>query len=236
MNSRVVNGLLLMLIGVVGFSTAQYLEPREFTPLQGRYIALGVASHEYLPRATNSAADSLQIAFNRWAPTLNFHQGAIDVLFAYTRYQLRGTTHTAIHLGTVVSMELPLIGPRSGGLKLPLCIAGDYTKTESDGTERDNFNVGSLGIGTGLAYRYTGRDLEVAVQALGIAHYAFEGYGTGNGSSMVLTADAHVLWRTPILFDGLVFGYRLRSQTWSLGSDRFDYRAVMHGPYVGALF
>jgi hypothetical protein len=236
MSARILCGALCVLGLLPAISLAQYDTPREYGPLSDRFVALGAISHEFLPRPENTTPDSLLIEFQRWAPVLSYHQGPVEVMFAYTWYQLRGVSCAAIHLGTLVSTDVPLIGTRASALALPVCLAADYTKAGSDGAEKDNFNVGSIGIGAGLLYRHAGSELDFSLRGLGIIHYAFEGYGSNNGSSLVITGDARLLWRSSGLFDGVVFGYRFRSQAWSIATDRFDYRATLHGPYVGVMF
>jgi hypothetical protein len=169
-------------------------------------------------------------------PTLAFDQGPLEAIFGYARYVMNGSSREAIFLGTTVSTDLMVAGSRSSALLVPICGAADYSKSESDGAERDNFNVASLGIGAGVKYRALSPSLEFSIQALGIIHYSFEGFSTGSGSSTAVLGDARLLLRHIRLLDGLVCGYRFRYQRWSLSNAKSDYQTVSHGPYLGVLF
>jgi hypothetical protein len=45
-----------------------------------------------------------------------------------------------------------------------------------------------------------------------------------------------VLVRSIRVLEGLALGYRFRFQTWAMSNSRFNYRALVHGPFVGLLF
>lgn len=229
----VVVGLTAVVSGTI---RAQYDEPRDYTPLEARYLAAGVVRADFAPRDDARAGDSLAIRFQSWMPVLSFHQGPVEILFGYTRYSLRRTTRTAVHFGTIVTADLPLSVTRSHAVAVPLCVAADYTKAESEGAERDHFNIASIGLGAGVLYRLTGSAVDLRLRALGIIHYSFEGLNTGNGSSSVLQADGSLLLRSLHIGDGLAVGYRFRLQNWSLSNARLNARHLTHGPYIGVLF
>ncbi len=237
-NRRVPHFLALFLVtGVIAVPVrAQYDQPRDYAPLEARFGAAGVIHSEFTPRGGNSAADSLVIRYAAWMPVVSFHQGPVEIMFGYTRYTLRGSSRTAIHFGTVVTNDFPLSASRSHALAVPVCVAADFTKAESTGAERDNFNIASLGLGAGLLYRLSGTGADLRLRALGIVHYSFEGLSTGSGSSSVIQADASLLLRFVHVGEGIALGYRFRLQNWSLSSEQFNYRAVTHGPYIGILF
>jgi hypothetical protein len=219
-----------------GAAVAQYDEPREYVLSDARFFSAGAMVRDFAPTAGNTTPDSLTIAYRTWMPMLAFHQGPVELMFGYARYTMTGSSREAIFLGTTVTTDLVLAGSRSGALLVPFCGAADYSKSESDGAERDNFNIASLGIGAGLKYRAVSPSLEFTVQALGIIHYSFEGLSTGSGSSTAVLGEVRLLSRHIQILEGLVFGYRYRYQRWALSDARFNYRAIMHGPYLGVLF
>lgn len=231
-------GVLAAVLAVfaAGIATAQYDEPREYVSSEARFFSAGAMYRDFSPSAGNPTPDSLAIRYKAWMPTLAFDQGPLEAIFGYTRYVMNGSSREAIFLGTTVSTELMVAGSRSSALLVPVCGAADYSKSESDGAERDNFNVASLGIGTGVKYRAQLPSLEFSIQALGIIHYSFEGFSTGSGSSTAVLGDARLLLRHVRLLDGLVCGYRFRYQRWSLSNAKSDYQTVSHGPYLGLLF
>lgn len=219
-----------------GTAGAQYEEPREYVLSDARFLSAGAMYRDFAPTAGNTTPDSLVIKYTTWMPMLAFHQGPVELMFGYARYTMTGSSREAIYLGTTVTTDLVLAGSRSSALLVPICGAADYSKSESDGSERDNFNIASFGIGAGLKYRAVSPSLEFTVQALGVIHYSFEGLSTGSGSSSAVLGEVRLLTRHIQILEGLVFGYRYRYQRWTLSDARFNYQAVMHGPYLGVLF
>jgi hypothetical protein len=222
-------------MGLAVPSLSQYMEQRSYEPSVVRYIAAGMFFREFTPRGSNTAPDSLVIRISRVMPFLMFRQGPVDITFGYTTYTLRGGSRATIFLGSTFATEFPLIGGRGSALVLPLLLAADFTKAESAGSDRDHFNTASVGVGTGLKYRFAGEDADFSIAATGVYHYSFQGYSIASGSSpAVLGEAALVLKRVPV-FDGIAAGYRFRYQSWNTGGF-FDYTTTNHGLYVGVLF
>ncbi len=221
------------MLAVVAY--AQYETPREYTLQEARYFSAGAMVRDFAPRAGYTGGDSLAIAFTSWMPMIGYHQGTLDAQFGYTRYALKGQTRTAIFFGATLSNELPLVRERPAALVVPIMLSLDYTKAESPGTERDHFNVASIGVGAGLKLRLMSPGTEFCAHAVGIYHYSFEGFNTGNGSSVALVGEVSLILRTIHIADGIVVGYRFRHQTWSLADGRLNYRVTTHGPYLGVL-
>jgi hypothetical protein len=214
---------------------AQYETQREYNDREVRYVSAGAMFRDFAPRASYTGGDSLAISFNSVMPMIGYHQGMLDVQFGYTRYTLKGGKRNAVFFGTTLSTETPLVNGRPAALAMPVLLSLDYTKAESPGSERDHFNVASLGLGTGLGLRLTGAGTEFSARAVGIYHFSFEGLNTGNGSSLAVVGEASLVLRTIHIGDGIVVGYRFRHQTWNLADGRLNYRVTAHGPYVGVL-
>jgi hypothetical protein len=190
---------------------------------------------DFAPRESNPAGDSLGISYNTLVPFIGFRQGPVDVIVGYSRYQLRGASKSTVFARMVISFELKLAGKRPSALVLPVFLAGDYTKAEGGGASRSDFNIGSVGIGVGLQYRYYDGGTDFSIRIGQLIQYSFEGFGTMHGYSTATIAEASVLLPGVLLLDGVAIGYRFRYQTWSMSEDVFDYRYVTHGPYVGVM-
>ncbi len=216
-------------------SPAQYYEPPEYAPSSARLLTAGAMQSEFTPRGSNPVDDSLGISYNTLVPFVGFRQGPVDLSVGYSTYRLRGATQSTVFARMVVSFEFKLVGERPSALVLPVVIAGDYTKAEGGGTSRSDFNIGSVGIGAGLKYRYYGGGTDFSIQIAQLIHYSFEGFGTMHGYSAATLVDAVLLLPGVLVLDGVAIGYRFRYQTWSMTDDLFDYRYVTHGPYVGVL-
>jgi hypothetical protein len=229
--------MTLAALFAIGFTPArgQYYEEREYRPTDTRYIYLGAMKYDFAPRSSNTAPDSMRINCNKLMPVIGFRQGPVDIIVGYTRFDQRGNSNAAIFVGTTVSTELPIAGRRGSALVVPIMIAADYTKAESGGPQREDFNVASVGLGAGLKYQLSTESVDFSVHAAEVLQYATEGFSVGSGFSAATLGDATLVLREVIL-NGIALGYRFRYQTWSMSDAQFNYRAISHGPSIGILF
>ncbi|HUI09252.1 MAG TPA: hypothetical protein VL221_02930 [Bacteroidota bacterium] len=226
---------LVLLIAAAG--RGQYLEqPRTYVPSDARFFSGGMFARDFRPKGTNTAPESLAVTYTRVMPLIGFRQGPVEFLFGYTTYDLDAASRSAIYFGVSFSGDYVIAGSRERALVLPLVVDADFTKSESAGSLHDNFNVGSVGLGTGLKYRINGESIDFWVSAVAIIHYSFDGYNLETGSSPAAVAEAVGVLPGVGILDGLAFGYRFRFQSWSLGGGRYDYRTVNNGVFVGVLF
>jgi hypothetical protein len=229
--------MTLAALFVLGFTPAcgQYYEEREYRPTDARYIYLGAMKYDFAPRSSNTAPDSMRITCNELMPVIGFRQGPVDIIVGYTRFDQRGNSNAAIFVGTTVSTELPITGRRGSALVVPIMIAADYTKAESGGPQREDFNVASVGLGAGLKYQLSTGSVDFSVHAEEVLQYATEGFSVGSGFSAATLGDATLVLHEVIL-NGIALGYRFRYQTWSMSDAQFNYRVISHGPSIGILF
>ena len=217
-------------------AAAQYREPSEYNPTEVRFISAGLLQSEFRPLASNTLDDSLAIRYDQLMPVVGFRQGGVEILAGYTRYDLRGTSCESVILSATVLQDLLVAGGLKEALLLPVMFSSDFVKAETQGPTRETFSVTSLGIGAGLKFRSFGRSHDAWVSLLGVAHYSFEGLGTGSGFSPALIGEATVLLPDAVWSVSLAMGYRFRLQSWSMSEERFNYRSVSHGPYIGVVF
>lgn len=196
---------------------------------------IGAMQRNFAPRSSNTASDSTRISYDKLMPMIGFRQGPVDIFVGYTKFDQNGNSKATIFVGTVVSTELPVSGRRKSALVVPLMFAADYTKAESSGPQREDFNVASLGLGAGLKYQLSTSSVDFSVHAGELLQYSTEGFSIGSGFSASTLADASLVLRD-ILFSGIALGYRFRYQTWAMSDAQFNYRVVSHGPYLGILF
>jgi hypothetical protein len=217
-------------------TVAQYYERAEYESFQLRYVGAGVMWNDFAGRSTNTAEDSLAIKFNRVVPVLSLRQGLFELQAGYGRYSLHGRTRSTVFLNANISTEVVISGSRPGVLLLPISLATDYRKAEGPGADRDDFNLASIGLGAGLAYRYFTHSVEFSMSVREILHYSFSGFSTNNGFSAATLGEAVVVLPGLLVADGIVVGYRFRLQTWSMNDTRFNYRLLAHGPFFGVMF
>ena len=215
---------------------AQYYEEKEYSPSEARYISLGAVDVKFSPRYSNTQPESLMIRFKRTMPVVSFKHGGAEVLFGYTTYPLLGGSRSAIYFGGKFESEVPIVGRKPGALLFPLLVSADFTKAESAGPSRDDFNLASIGIGGGLKFRYIGSSIDFSIGVEEVAQYSSEGFGVGSGFSASTLGDAVMLLKDISLLEGIAIGYRFRLQTWSMNETRFNYKSTLHGPYLGVMF
>lgn len=213
----------------------QYYE-RPYEHTENRFIHVGFLQRDFQPRYTNPHPDSLAINYSRIMPTIGFRQGLVDVTFGYTRFSLRGNDKTSILASVTVGNDVPITFSRTSALLLPLMISSDYTRTDNTGGDKENFNVGSVGIGAGLKYRLTRPRFEFSLHAAEAVHWSFEGFSTGSGFSAATIGEALFVFRDVLVLDGITLGYRFRYQTWNMNNAKFDYKSLSHGAFVGVMF
>ncbi|HTY57556.1 MAG TPA: hypothetical protein VMF59_02010 [Bacteroidota bacterium] len=222
---------------LASLAPAQYLEQtRSYTPMDARFASIGMFARDFRPKGTNTAPDSLTVSYTRVMPLIGFRQGPVDFLFGYTPYDLHGASRSAIFFGVTFTGDYVIAGNRDQALVLPFLVDADFTKSESAGELHDNFDVGSVGIGTGIKYRINGESLDFSAMAAAIIHYSFDGYSLQTGSSPAAVAEVIALLPRVGILNGLALGYRFRFQAWTLGNGRYDYRTVNNGVFLGVLF
>jgi len=215
----------------VSNAAAQYDEPREEPLGPPRYAGVTVGHRNFSPRGTGT------IDYSTLVVGLILHQDPVELQFGYAAYSLGAGDRQSLSLSTTVGFDLPLApSGRGTGVMIPLLITADYTKAEASGLERDNFNVASIGAGTGLKGRLAGDRWEVTMRAAVAAQYSFEGFSVGTGFSPLVLAEATAVLRSVPLLDGMAIGYRFRWQDWNMSEDLFDYRSMEHTLFLGVLF
>jgi hypothetical protein len=227
--------ILLSLCFVSSTLHAQYYE-QPYEQASNRFVHAGFLQRDFEPRASNALPDSLTINYGRIMPTIGFRQGLVDITFGYTRFSLRGDNKTSVFAAVNVGNEFPITFGRTHALLIPLIISSDYTRADNTGGDKENFNIGSLGIGAGMKYRYRQPRFEFALHAAQAIHWSFEGFSTGNGFSAATIGEALFTFRDALLLDGITLGYRFRYQTWNMNNDKFNYKSLSHGAFVGVMF
>lgn len=214
---------------------AQYYESERVPPGQERYVRLGVEFRDFQPAASNTSPDSLRLSYHRPLVIAGFTQGPLDLVLGYGTYPWAGGSRTAMFVSMTVGAEVPLGGPGPGGLSVPLMLCADFTKSELPPPEKNTFNVGSVGVGGGVAFRTVGRSVRGTLRLVAAAHYCIDGFSMGSGFSFATFGEATLLFPGVLALDGLVAGYRYRYQSWSMTNDWHDYRVFSHGPFVGVM-
>lgn len=201
-----------------------------------RSIGIGAAAHRFEAAASNSLPDSLRIHFSSTAAIVEYRDLGTHIAFSYTPYTINGVSRSAIYLLAESAYDIPL--SHSGELQrffLPIMIGTNFMKASGFSNLTSDFNIGSLGIGAGLKYRYIGDDYGLQVFGVGSIFFSSQDFSAETGTSTSAIAEASLLL-PGIIGDGIIFGYRFETQTWKLSNAVYNYRGEFHGPFVGIFF
>ncbi len=215
---------------------SQYDEPEPFEGFSSRYASVGFFQRDFNPRGTNPLGDSAGIHYDRIMPVAAFRQGDVELMLGYTRYTLLGERRSAVFLGANYMRDVMFAGNRVNSLAFPFTIAVDFTKSEAVGPQRETFNIVSIGGGGGLKFRHTSPSVDAVISGVFTLLFSSDGFGTGTGLSAATIAESVLLFKRVPIFDGIVVGYRLRYQTWAMSDEKFDYKSLSHGPFLGVMF
>ena len=235
MNGRVNLGCAVVVVTWHCLSPAQYLEGEAVPVGQERYLRAGVEFRNFRPAGSNTSPDSLRLSYSRPLAVLGFTQGALDIMLGYGTYPWAGASRTTMFVSMTVGAEVPVGTPGPGGLSVPLMLCADFTKSELPPPEKNTFNVGSVGVGGGLAVRTAGRSSRASGRVVAAAHYCIDGFTAGSGFSFATFGEVTLLFPGALAIDGVVAGYRFRYQSWSMTNDWHDYRVFSHGPFIGVM-
>ncbi len=201
-----------------------------------RSIGVGGAVHQFEPAANNSLPDSLRIHFSAIAGIVEYRDLNTHIAFSYTPYTINGTTQAALSLSAESAYDIPLSQSReSQRFFFPIMISTNFLKASGSSRFTKDFNIGSVGIGAGVKYRYIGDSFGVQVYGVGSILVSSQGFSAETGTSTSAMAEASVLL-PGIIGEGMIVGYRFESQSWTLSNAIYDYRRQFHGPFIGIFF
>jgi hypothetical protein len=208
---------------------------RDFDLLDFRALGAGVAANTFEPRANNALPDSLRIKFSSPMMFLEYRQMDIRIALGYNRYDLHGSGKSSYSIYAEGAQDIPLAARRSGGLFLPIILATNYVRADGLGNSSGIFDVGSIGIGMGLKYRYVSESFGLQAYAGAVIHYSTVGFSIEHGSSSSGRGELTLLF-PDLVWNGAVIGYRFETQQWILTDEKLNYRRLLHGVFVGLIF
>ncbi len=233
--------LMFCVLLCVQFSSAYSQEfGEENTRLSDfRSIGIGAAAHRFEAAAGNSLPDSLRIHFSSTAGIIEYRDLTTHIAFSYTPYTINGTSQTALSLSAESAYDIPLSQSRpdfSGQrLFLPIVISTNYVKASGSSHFTKDFNIGSLGIGAGIKYRYIGDSFGLQIFGVGCILVSSQGFSAETGTSTSVIAEASLML-PEVIGNGIIVGYHFETQSWSLSNAAYNYRRQFQGPFIGIFF
>ena len=208
-----------------------------FYPLEG-FRSLGIAAglDDFSPLSSNTEQESSRVHYNAPTVGIEYREMNTRVNISYTPYSLQGKNTSSLSILVVSMYDVPIrISPGNRNWIIPLVLSTNYVKAGSPEKSSHDFNIASIGVGSGLKYRTIQQLFALQLQALGIIHYCSEGFGIDNGTSLAAGAEIQFLF-PEIVGDGLVVGYQFMHQQWTMKNSEWNYKRTTHGPFVGIFF
>ncbi|HLP17513.1 MAG TPA: hypothetical protein VK470_14715 [Bacteroidota bacterium] len=228
---------LFILSSICARAYAQEFESslREYDLIGFRSLGAGAAVNLFEPRSDNALPDSMAIKFSSPTFFLEYRQMNIRLAVAYNHYSLRDAGKSSYAIYADGSTDVPVAVKRSGGLFLPIFLATNYVRAEGLGNSSGIFDVGSIGIGTGLKYRFLSERFGLQISGGALIHYATVGFSIENGTSTAWRGEVQFLL-PELLWNGVTIGYRIDEQQWRMSEAKYNYKRLQHGAFVGLLF
>ena len=202
------------------------------------YRSLGASYNvqEFFPSGSNRLHDSLKIRFTTALPSIEYREMNARVAIGYQEYTHAGKSVSSFSVYVESGNDFPLTGrEQKNGVFIPIKLSANYVKSENGQRGQRNFDIGSLGIGTGVKYRIITREFGVQVSATGTLHFSNVGFGTEYGSQTALTGEIQIIIPN-IVLEGMIIGYRYDKQQWNMNDSSLDYERFYHGTFVGIFF
>ncbi|MGE5313516.1 MAG: hypothetical protein ACM3Q4_02360 [Acidobacteriota bacterium] len=234
---RPISAALIILLALCGTAAAQEFETtfHDYDLVGYRSLGAAGALQTFEPRSDNSLPDSLAIRFDSPMFFLEFRQMDLRIAASYSHYTLHGEGKSSYSIYADGSTDLPVSARRSGGLYIPIIVATNYVRAEGLGTSSGIFDVGSIGIGTGLKYRYLSEAFGLQLSGGAVIHYSTVGFSIENGSSVAARGEFQLLL-PELLWSGMTIGYRFETQQWRMSEAKFNYMRRYHAAFLGIFF
>ncbi|MHB1051290.1 MAG: hypothetical protein ACYC09_14515 [Bacteroidota bacterium] len=207
-----------------------------YTMTDFRSLGVSYNIQEFAPSGSNPLSDSLRIRITSAMPMFEYREMQARVAVGYQSYTVLGRPSNAFSVFMESGHVFSISGKEQrSGFFIPVKLSANYLRAENPHQGQRNFDIGSLGVGTGVKYRYIAKTFGLQAFAAGSLHYASVGFGTEYGSQTSLTGE--IQWIFPeLIFEGLTAGYRYERQAWDMSDTQLNYRRFYHGPYIGIFF
>ncbi|MDD8017340.1 MAG: hypothetical protein PHP42_03090 [Bacteroidota bacterium] len=228
--------ITLLTLSIAGTLPAQDFGYEYYNVLDFRSIGANYSMQNFSARPSNSLPDSLRISFTSVLPFVEYRELGLRLAVGYQEYKITDRTKTSISVYAESSNDFSLNGKGDrSGFFIPVVVSANYVKADGGILGVKNFDVASLGLGSGMKYRYFTRTFGVIASGVAAFHYATEGFSTEYGSSVTYAGEVECVF-PDIGFSGLLVGYRYHFQSWNMSNAGFDYQRYYHGPFIGILF
>jgi len=210
----------------------------ETEPPLDDFRSLGVsgALQSFEPRSGNSLADSAKIRFKTPLWMAEYRQSGLRIAIGFSSYKFDNDSRSEFTLAAETVTDLPLLTGSSGAnFFLPVVFSTNFVQATGATNSTKDFNLADIGVGAGLKFKQASRDFEIQLTGFGVLYYSTEGFSIESGSSTAVVGEVQVLLRE-IIGEGMIAGYRIESENWSISGGAMNYSRLFHGPFIGIFF
>lgn len=171
-------------------------------------------------------------------PCLEFRQNSGRLAVGYQTYtDSTARSKESFSVYAESHSDFPFNGTRKdrGYWFIPVIVGANYVRAEVPDAAKEDFDVGSFGLGTGIKFKYFDRSFGIQTFVTGSLYYASEGFSTDYGSQTSVAGELQLIL-PEILYEGILIGYRYESQQWNMNNNLLDYQRYYSGVFFGILF
>ncbi len=201
-----------------------------------RSFGINTSVQDFEPAGGNTLSDSAKIHVKSPLWSAEYRQLGLRIAFGYSSYRFNTDSRSEISLAAESITDISLTASSDrGNLFLPVVFSTNFVEAGGASNSSKDFNIASVGIGTGLEYKHITENFGVQFTGVGILYYSTAGFSVESGSSTAVVAELQFLFRE-LIGDGVTAGYRFETQKWSMSDKTQDYARMVHGPFIGIFF
>jgi hypothetical protein len=220
----------------VNILSAQDFGYEFYNILDYRSVGAGYSFHEFSSSSSNTLPDSARVKITSGFPTLEYRQLGLRIAIGYCSYTVAKKNKSSFSVYAESGNDFAVTGrAERNGLFIPLLVSASYVQAPGGISGYKDFDVGSLGLGTGVKFRYFARSFGFQISGTAAIHYATEGFSTEYGSSLSYAGEAQFIF-PEIFLSGITAGYRYQFQNWNMSNSDLNYQRMYHGLFIGFLF
>ena len=229
---------LFSLAALVSFLGAQDFGYEYLMLTDYRTIGASYNLQQFKAGSSNVLIDSNRIVISSALPFIEFRQNNGRLAVGYQTYtDVKGKSKDSFSAYGESHNDFPLDVSRQSkpSFFIPIVVSANYMRAPSINAGIADFDIGSLGLGTGIKYKHFTRSFGIQAFAVGSLYYASEGFSTDYGTQTSISAEVQLIF-SEILYQGILVGYRFELQRWNMNDNALDYQRQYQGLFVGFMF
>jgi hypothetical protein len=221
------------------FCIAQFLEYRSSSKTSS--VEIGISNNYFHPLEDNQFINSFR--FTEIIPYIAYRNRNLYLCLGYNRITSNGIKTHETFLDGFYGNDFPIWGDIMNGVSIPLFLRTSYLVldrvlniTQISNSYSENFEVGDLGIGTGLKFNH---DFEFLI--LNFRYSFFVNYSTVSLSSKYgysLLNEIELFFHMDKMFDdfGIILGAKYTDKRWSISDKMYNYFGSWASGFIGVSF